>query len=98
MLPPWPDDSLYRYLQGPEPEPTSDDARLAALVAQRLAIDWTTRHQHIEVAVQNRVVILTGTVTRPEVRQVAGDLAWDVPGVHDVCNTLRPPGRRRHRG
>lgn len=38
---------------------------------------------------QNRVVILAGTVASPEARQVAGDLAWDVPGVFNVCNSLR---------
>ncbi|MET7752186.1 BON domain-containing protein [Micromonospora sp. NPDC005367] len=96
MILPWPDDALYRYLQ--DPGPASDDVRLAALVAQRLGIDWTTRHQQIEVTVQNRVVILSGTVANPEVRRVAGELAWDVPGVLDVCNTLRQPGRRRLRG
>ncbi|MEV4811667.1 BON domain-containing protein [Micromonospora avicenniae] len=96
MILPWPDDALYRYLQ--EPGPASDDLRLAALVAQRLGIDWTTRHQQIEVTVQNRVVILSGTVANLEVRRVAGELAWDVPGVLDVCNTLRLPGRRKLRG
>ncbi|TDC36761.1 BON domain-containing protein [Micromonospora sp. 15K316] len=94
-MPPWPDDALYRYLQAPGS--TNDDARLAALVAQRLGVDWATRHQEIEVTVQNKVVILSGTVASPEVRRTAGDLAWDVPGVLDVCNTLRPPRRRRPR-
>ncbi|MEV1329420.1 BON domain-containing protein [Micromonospora costi] len=94
MLPwPYPDDPAF----GPsgDPEPESEDLRLAALVAQRLAIDWVTRRQQITVAVQNRVVILSGTVASPDAREVAGDLAWDVPGVFDVCNTLRMPVRRR---
>ncbi|WP_435871040.1 BON domain-containing protein [Micromonospora musae] len=96
MMPPWPDDALYRYLKAPGP--MSDDARLAALVTQRLGVDWTTRHQQIEVTVQNAVVILSGRVAGPEGRRVAGDLAWDVPGVFDVCNTLRLPRRLRRRG
>jgi hypothetical protein len=52
-----------------QPEPAGDDLRLAALVAQRLSIDSTTRRQQITVSVQNRVVILAGMVTDPLVRQ-----------------------------
>ncbi len=78
------------------PAPDDEDTRLAALTAQRLSTDWTTRRQQITVSVQNRVVILAGTVTDPDARQVAGELAWDVPGVADVCNTLRVAQRGRH--
>lgn len=80
-----------------QPEADSDDQRIEALVAQRLSIDWTTRRQQISVAVQNRVVILTGLVGDTEARQAAGELAWDVPGVFDVCNALRVGGQRRSR-
>jgi hypothetical protein len=93
---PFPDESWFPW-SAEQAEPQSDDLRLAALVAQRLSIDWTTRRQQINVTVQNGVVILAGTVADHEVRQVAGDLAWDVPGVLDVCNTLRPHGQRRSR-
>ncbi|MEU8262579.1 BON domain-containing protein [Micromonospora sp. NPDC048999] len=74
-----------------------EDLRIAALVAQRLSADWTTRRQQISVSVQNRVVILTGMVADPATRQAAGDLAWDVTGVFDVCNALTLYGRRRGR-
>ncbi|MGS2618434.1 BON domain-containing protein [Micromonospora sp. LZ34] len=89
MVLPWPfpDDPWFRSPEVPEQQ--SEDLRLAALVAQRLSIDWTTRRQQIAVTVQNRVVILAGIVASSEARQVAGDLAWDVPGVFDVCNSLR---------
>lgn len=76
----------------------SEDLRVEGLVAQRLSIDWTTRRQQISVSVQNRVVILGGLVNDEQARQVAAELAWDVPGVHDICNTIRVnqrTGRRR---
>ncbi|MEU1687709.1 BON domain-containing protein [Micromonospora sp. NPDC005707] len=81
------------------PAPDDADVRLAALVAQRLSIDWTTRRQQITVTAQNRVVILAGMVADPETRRVAGELAWDVSGVFDVCNALRlrSAGWRRNR-
>ncbi|MFI7609332.1 BON domain-containing protein [Micromonospora sp. NPDC049366] len=87
MLPwPYPDEPA----SGPEgdPGPQDEDVRLAALVAQGLCNDWSTRRQQITVTVQNRVVILTGTVGSPQARAAAGQLAWDVPGVFDVCNAL----------
>lgn len=93
MVLPWPIPDDPSFHAG-EPEEQTEDLRLAALVAQRLSIDWTTRRQQIVVAVQNRVVILSGSVADPDVRQVAGELAWDVPGVFDVCNTLRISIRR----
>jgi osmotically-inducible protein OsmY len=96
MLMPWPfpDEGAFR----PEPPaPADEDALLAAQVAQRLSSDWTTRHQQIVVTVQNRVVILAGVVAGPDTRQVAGEIAWDVQGVVDVCNALRLTGPRRSR-
>ncbi|PZF94744.1 BON domain-containing protein [Micromonospora deserti] len=99
MLLPWPypDDEASHAGSG-RPERDDEDIRLAALVAQRLSIDWTTRRQQIVVTVQNGVVILTGRVTDPYVRQAAGELAWDVQGVSDVCNALRLAGAGRSRG
>ena len=94
----WPFPEHPSFHRPGEPDPNSEDFRLAALVAQRLSLDWTTRRQEITVTVQNRVVILAGLVAGRETRRVAGDLAWDVPGVVDVCNTLRlcGPPRGRH--
>ena len=39
--------------------------------------------------------VLAGLVADPETRLVAAELAWDVPGVFDVCNALRLYGGRR---
>ncbi|WBB70841.1 BON domain-containing protein [Micromonospora sp. WMMD812] len=91
----WPQPDDPRFHPADDAPLQNEDLRLAALVAQRLCVDWTTRRQQIAVAVQNRVVILSGTVASPEARQVAGDLAWDVPGVFDVCNLLRLARPRR---
>ncbi|MFF0175191.1 BON domain-containing protein [Micromonospora profundi] len=93
---PWPlpDENWFAASQ---PEPDSPDRRLEALVAQRLCADSTTRRQRIGVTVQNRVVILSGLVSDTDARQVAAELAWDVPGVFDVCNTLRLGDQRRSR-
>ncbi|MFC0033327.1 BON domain-containing protein [Micromonospora chaiyaphumensis] len=94
---PWPFPD-FPFAEDGQPAPDGADVRLAALVAQRLSIDWTTRRQQITVTVQNRVVILAGMVADAETRRVAGELAWDVSGVFDVCNALRlRAGRRRGR-
>ncbi|MEU2611031.1 BON domain-containing protein [Micromonospora sp. NPDC007271] len=90
---PFPEHNPYVNDDGADDE----DLRLAALVAQRLSADWTTRRQQISVSVQNRVVILTGMVADPATRRAAGDLAWDVIGVFDVCNALTLYGRGRGR-
>ncbi|WP_433495969.1 BON domain-containing protein [Micromonospora sp. CA-248089] len=93
MVMPWPYPEFP--FTGGGPEPDDADTRLASLVAQRLSADWTTRRQQITVTVQNRVVILAGLVADPQTRLVAAELAWDVPGVFDVCNALRLYGGRR---
>ncbi|MEU4379719.1 BON domain-containing protein [Micromonospora echinofusca] len=98
MLIPWPyPDEGASHPQPPGLSPDDEDGRLAALVAQRLSSDWTTRRQQIVVTVQNRVVILAGIVAGPDTRRVAGEIAWDVEGVVDVCNALRLADSRRFR-
>nr|WP_091296534.1 BON domain-containing protein [Micromonospora halophytica] len=94
---PWSHPDGYWSASFDQPEPDSHDLRIEALVAQRLSIDWTTRRQQITVSVQNRVAILAGLVYGEEARRVAAELAWDVPGVFDVCNMLRIADRRRGR-
>ncbi|MEH1101553.1 BON domain-containing protein [Micromonospora sp. CPCC 205561] len=94
---PYPDEGPFRRPEPPGPPPDDEDGRLAVLVARRLSSDWSTRGQHIVVTVQNRVVILAGVVAGPEARRVAGEIAWDVRGVVDVCNALRLAGARRSR-
>ncbi|MEV0328029.1 BON domain-containing protein [Micromonospora echinospora] len=98
MVLPWPfpDDDAVPSEPSPTP-PENDDRRIAAEVTRRLNGNRLTRRQRIVVEVQNRVVILGGTVDSPDVRLTAGELAWGVHGVADVCNTLRLTNRQRPR-
>nr|WP_245730635.1 BON domain-containing protein [Micromonospora pallida] len=97
-MPPWPppDENPGPFESSPTP-PTDDEIRIAAGVARRLDGNQLTRRQRITVEVQNRVVILDGTVDTPDVRLTAGELAWGMPGVADVCNALRVANRQRPR-
>ena len=65
------------------------DAGLVRLVAEALAGDPLVRGRHVDVTVQNRVVILEGEVESPHARDAAASRVWSVPGVYDVCNLLR---------
>ncbi|PRY20179.1 BON domain-containing protein [Pseudosporangium ferrugineum] len=64
------------------------DLRLVHRVADGLVADTRIRGRHVQVTVQNGVVILEGAVDTAEVRDAAGRCAWSTPGVHDVCNML----------
>ena len=44
--------------------------------------------ENINIEVKDGVVTLTGTVASGFEKRAAGDDAWDVPGVRDVCNLL----------
>lgn len=88
---PWPspDDGSGQPTRRPAPR-ADRDKTLADDVVSRLIQDERTRLQNIAVEVQNGVVILTGPVDTPELMFVAGGLAWQTPGVRDVCNALVP--------
>jgi osmotically-inducible protein OsmY len=73
----------------------SADEQIGRVVAGRLDDDPRTSRQHITVAVQNRVVVLIGSVQSPGLADLAGETAWGTPGVFDVCNALTWPGRYR---
>lgn len=87
MTHPW----FFPHDQSPlfHAEPTTEDARLACRLLERMQRDPTLRHERICIEVQNRVVILDGTVSTAEVSAEAHALAWRTPGVHDVSNRLR---------
>ncbi|MFJ6194688.1 BON domain-containing protein [Micromonospora sp. NPDC092111] len=85
---PMPDDNWFRPEPDP-PAPPGDDVGLAAEVAYRIVGGVGPRARQISVRVQNRVVILGGTVPDVDTRKLAGRVAWEVPGVADVCNALR---------
>ncbi|MGN9779406.1 BON domain-containing protein [Micromonospora sp. H33] len=91
MIHPWffPEDlpSLFHV------SPTSEDARLACRLLERMQRDPLLRHERICIEVQNQVVILDGHVSSADVKAHAHTLAWGAPDVHDVSNRLRPPDR-----
>lgn len=70
-------------------QPTTEDARLACRLLERLQRNPLLRYERIRIEVQNRVAILDGTVTTAELSAEAHTLAWRTPGVHDVSNRLR---------
>ncbi|MFC0007769.1 BON domain-containing protein [Micromonospora siamensis] len=94
MFWPFPDDHTWGGAAG-VPDLGDDDARIATAVARLLATHAATRRQRLTVSAQNRVVILTGAVSDPHARRIAGTLAWQAPGVADVCNALRLPTPRQ---
>ncbi|MER5704757.1 BON domain-containing protein [Micromonospora sp. NPDC002296] len=98
MVIPWPSPDDHSWAAEPDrPGPADEDTRLAAAVARRLGGDPTVRHRSVTVSVQNRVVILTGIVADPQARRAAGEVAWEVADVVDVCNALRLAEPRRPR-
>lgn len=80
--------TLYRWHDVPSDEVPSDRDMKATLVA-RLKENLYTQDADIRVEVDGRVVVLIGAVEDETVRRVAGEDAWDVPGVVDVSNQLR---------
>ncbi|MEJ3746979.1 anti-sigma factor antagonist [Actinomycetes bacterium KLBMP 9797] len=68
--------------------PADIDRALADLIVDRLVRDERTHEQDITVDVQNRVAVLTGWVDSAEAARSAGELAWQTPGVVDVCDSL----------
>jgi osmotically-inducible protein OsmY len=70
----------------------SDDQQIAASVVARLVGNERTCEEPIAVEVQNRVAILTGRVDEPDAAVAAGFLAWQTPGVADVCNAIEVRG------
>ncbi|MBQ1050622.1 BON domain-containing protein [Micromonospora sp. C51] len=73
-------------------EPTSEDTRLACQLLASMQQDSRLRQERICIEVQNRVVVLDGTVSTAETSAEAHALAWRTPGVHDVSNRLRHLG------
>ncbi|BCB90880.1 BON domain-containing protein [Phytohabitans suffuscus] len=70
----------------------ADDQLIAASVMARLLGEERTCEEPIAVQVQNRVVILSGTVDDPDAAVAAGFLAWQTPGIADVCNAIEVSG------
>jgi osmotically-inducible protein OsmY len=83
--------TTYRWHDVPNAEAPSDREMKSALV-RRLRENLYTQDAQIRVEVQDRVVVLHGAVRDRMTKRVAGEDAWDVPGVVDVSNQLTVGG------
>jgi osmotically-inducible protein OsmY len=65
-----------------------NDREMKSTLVHRLNENPYTEDAAIRVDVDHRVVVLGGEVDSPIAKRVAGDDAWDIPGVVDVSNEL----------
>jgi osmotically-inducible protein OsmY len=77
----------YRWPDLPRDELPSD-RELKTVLVGRLRENILTQDARIRVEVDHRAVMLGGEVDSPIAKRVAGDDAWDTPGVVDVSNQL----------
>ena len=64
------------------------DREMKSVLVHRLKENPYTEDAEIKVDVDHRVIVLGGEVETPIAKRVAGDDAWDIPGVMDVSNQL----------
>jgi len=81
------DRTTYGWQDVPNDAVPSDREMKSALV-HRLHENLYTQDARIKVDVDHRVIVLGVEVESPTARRVAGDDAWDTPGVVDVSNQL----------
>lgn len=89
MVWPFPDDGPFDPASRRLRRADNPDVRLTYQVADQLLADPRIGRQPITVEVQNRVVLLSGTVDCAEAKQAAGDTARRISDVYDVQNGLR---------
>jgi len=83
----FPDDGFWS--PAARPRRGQADQYLGDAVVERLIADPDLIGADIQVTVQNRVVIIAGTVPSSAMRTQVIDEVWAVTGVFDVCNLLR---------
>jgi osmotically-inducible protein OsmY len=84
-----------RTIYGWHDVPTADvpnDREMKRALVERLRENLYTQDAQIRVDVTDRVIVLDGEVETPIVKRVAGEDAWDVPGVVDVSNQMTVTG------
>lgn len=64
------------------------DQRIARDLNTRLAADAAFAGSRIDIQVTEGIVMLTGTVTRPRLRHLAGDIAGTCEGVREIRNDI----------
>ena len=62
------------------------------------ALDLAPGASDVEVRCENGRVILTGSVSHKRLKRDVGEIAWAIPSVSDVQNTVTIATRRRPRG
>jgi osmotically-inducible protein OsmY len=70
------------------------DHWLLRTVAEALLADPAVTGGHLDLRIQNGVVILDGEVDTADTSAAVTQRVWSIPGVADVCNALRVTGRR----
>jgi hypothetical protein len=61
------------------------------------AVELLTGAGDVEVRCENGRVTLTGSVPHKRVKRDVGEVAWAIPGINDVQNTVSITTRRRSR-
>jgi hypothetical protein len=82
-------DERYSYPWYSDPPVGPTDGDIKHQIVERLREEPLTRDSSIRVDVKQHVVILGGSVPSTLAKRVAGDDAWDTPGVVDVSNQLQ---------
>ncbi len=62
------------------------------------ALDLIPGSSDVEVRCEGGRVVLTGTVPHKRLKRDVGEIAWAIPSVNDVHNTVTIAARRRARG
>jgi len=81
------DRTTYSWSDVPA-EALPNDREMKSALVHRLQENPYTEDAEIRVDVDHRVIVLGGEVGTPIAKRVAGDDAWDIPGVIDVSNQL----------
>jgi hyperosmotically inducible periplasmic protein len=66
-----------------------DDAKITAIVKEKLAVEKISTLTKIDVDTNKGTVYLTGNVTSEDLKTKATQIAWQVAGVNGVVNNLK---------
>lgn len=91
MKSPWayPENRYYYEWYAEQPSDERSDMEIKQDLLDQIRSGPYADQYDIEVDVKKGVVILTGTATTTVAKRVAGDDAWDTPGVTDVSNQIQ---------
>ncbi len=87
-FPSWPPGQQGPYTGCGPPGYQRADTRIRSDVSNRLWEDSQVDAGDVTLGVDNGVVTLDGSVDSRWAKRIAEDIAWSVPGVRDVINSL----------